>query len=295
MPSWSIRYAGALTDQQINDIVNYLVHLNEENVAPEENKCITPEGRRRPSPRRPRAPPRPRRATRRRAHHRRPRPDARAGHLSRLQHRVRRPREGRRRTIAGLILFVGSIYVLLAAVMGRWMGYLLLSVAFWGWMIIQCSLWLFGFWSQGPETPVNLGPRGPEPAWTVYAAGDAICDDACRESEFAAFDTYPAGEWKPVTDEELSGSDAQAIQGAVTAYLAEEANHELGRDEFALDAVAASSFVDRPGVDVGRLGRDPGLGGPGALRRRRPGRRPSRSTSTRATWRCTAGCSSSPP
>ena len=145
--------------------------------------------------------------------------------------------------IAAFILFVGSVYMLLAAILGRWMGYLLLSVAFWGWMIIQSSLWLFGFWSQGPDTPVNLGPRGPEAAWTVQAAGNAICDDACRESEFAAFDTYPAGEWKPVTDEELSGPDPQAIQGAATAYLAEEANHELGRDEFAVDAIAASNFV----------------------------------------------------
>lgn len=44
MPSWSIRYAGALTDQQINDILNYLVSINEENVPFEQNKCINPEG-----------------------------------------------------------------------------------------------------------------------------------------------------------------------------------------------------------------------------------------------------------
>lgn len=146
-------------------------------------------------------------------------------------------------TIAALILFVGSVYLLLAAVFGRWMGYLVLSVAFWGWLMIQSSLWLFGFWSQGPETPVNLGPRGPEAAWAVSAAGHEICDDACRAEEFAAFDEYPAGSWTPVADEDLSSSDSQAIQGAATAYLAEEANHELERDEFAFDAVTASNFV----------------------------------------------------
>jgi cytochrome c553 len=43
MPSWSIRYEGALTDQQINDIVNYLVHINEENVPFEQNKCTNPD------------------------------------------------------------------------------------------------------------------------------------------------------------------------------------------------------------------------------------------------------------
>ncbi len=43
MPSWSIRYAGALTDQQINDIVTYLVSINEENVPFEQNKCTNPD------------------------------------------------------------------------------------------------------------------------------------------------------------------------------------------------------------------------------------------------------------
>ena len=39
MPSWSIRYKGALPDQQINDIVLYLVSINEANVPPNENVC----------------------------------------------------------------------------------------------------------------------------------------------------------------------------------------------------------------------------------------------------------------
>jgi hypothetical protein len=140
--------------------------------------------------------------------------------------------------IAGFILFIGSVYVLLAAVMGRWMGYLLLSVAFWGWMIIQSSLWLFGFWSQGPDTPVNLGPRGPEPAWVVSAAGGAA-----TTADDASFGAYPADPWAPVEGDALSGPDAQAIQGAATAYLAEEANAELGVGEFDPGAIAASAFV----------------------------------------------------
>lgn len=141
-------------------------------------------------------------------------------------------------TIAAFILFVASVYMLLAAVMGRWMGYLLLSVAFWGWMIIQSSLWLFGFWSQGPETPVNLGPRGPEPAWVVSAAGSSA-----TVIEDEAFGAYPAGDWTQLDEEALSESDAQAIQGAATSYLAEEANHELGVGEFDPGAVPASAFV----------------------------------------------------
>ena len=40
MPSWSIRFAGALTDQQINDLVLYLVDLSSQNVPFEDNVCL---------------------------------------------------------------------------------------------------------------------------------------------------------------------------------------------------------------------------------------------------------------
>ena len=40
MPSWSIRFAGPLDDQQINDIVQYLLEI--QTVPDESNKCIQP-------------------------------------------------------------------------------------------------------------------------------------------------------------------------------------------------------------------------------------------------------------
>ena len=40
MPSWSIRYEGALDDQQIGDIVLYLISINTENVPAEQNLCL---------------------------------------------------------------------------------------------------------------------------------------------------------------------------------------------------------------------------------------------------------------
>jgi mono/diheme cytochrome c family protein len=42
MPSWSVRFAGGLDDQQIQDVVNYLVHINEEHVPFSKNVCINP-------------------------------------------------------------------------------------------------------------------------------------------------------------------------------------------------------------------------------------------------------------
>jgi hypothetical protein len=43
MPSWSIRFRGALTDQQINDLVVYLIELSSETVPFEDNICLNPE------------------------------------------------------------------------------------------------------------------------------------------------------------------------------------------------------------------------------------------------------------
>ena len=43
MPSWSIRYQGALDDQQINDIVNYLVYMSSKNVPFADNICVNPD------------------------------------------------------------------------------------------------------------------------------------------------------------------------------------------------------------------------------------------------------------
>ena len=43
MPSWSIRFEGALDDQQINDIVVYLVNLSSKNVPFEQNVCLNEE------------------------------------------------------------------------------------------------------------------------------------------------------------------------------------------------------------------------------------------------------------
>jgi mono/diheme cytochrome c family protein len=43
MPSWSIRFAGPMNDQQIQDLINYLVSINEENVPADQNLCINPD------------------------------------------------------------------------------------------------------------------------------------------------------------------------------------------------------------------------------------------------------------
>jgi hypothetical protein len=42
MPSWSIKFSGAMDDQQVDDLVQYLVSINRKTVPFAQNKCINP-------------------------------------------------------------------------------------------------------------------------------------------------------------------------------------------------------------------------------------------------------------
>jgi hypothetical protein len=137
--------------------------------------------------------------------------------------------------LAGFVLFIGSVYVLLAAVFGRWMAYLVLMIAFAGWMILQSSLWAFGFWAGGPDTKTNLGPRGSEPAWQVLSAGSSATSD-----KYAEFAEYPADGWVAA---DPTSADFQAAQGAATVFLAQQANADLGHDPFDVNAIQSTNFT----------------------------------------------------
>jgi hypothetical protein len=139
--------------------------------------------------------------------------------------------------LMGFTLFVGSVYLLLTAVLGRWMGYLVLMVSFSGWLIMLSSLWAFGFYSQGPDTPVNLGPRGAEPAWIpLLASTDSTSD---RYEQFAA---YPDAPWEQ-PDPGQDSAQVQSVTGIVSDFLAEEANAELEIPDTDPTAVSGVDFA----------------------------------------------------
>ncbi len=139
--------------------------------------------------------------------------------------------------LMALILFVGSVYLLLTAVFGRWMAYLVLVVTFSGWMVIHSSLWTFGFFSQGPDTPVNLGPRGSEPAWIPLLASTNQ-----TSGRYRAFASYPGGPWEAPEEGTLTAS-VQSVNGVVTDFLAGKANEELDIPETAATAITAVDFT----------------------------------------------------
>jgi hypothetical protein len=142
-------------------------------------------------------------------------------------------------TVMAFILFVGSIYLILTAVFGRWMAYLVVMVSLTGWMILQSSLWAFGFWSQGPVTPTHLGPKGSEPAWIVLDASPGATSDA-----YPAFASYPGDAWAPVDLEDKEQvANVQTVGGAATTFLTEQLNEQLGKAHDDPSAIAATQFT----------------------------------------------------
>jgi hypothetical protein len=134
------------------------------------------------------------------------------------------------------VLFVGSVYIMLSAVFGRRMGYLVLMVTFSGWMILLSGLWLSGYFiSQGLDTKVNLGPRGSEPAWVVAGGGLQASSERFPEAE-----EYPGGEW--TEPGEALDASIQSVTAAVQTFMAEEANAERGVAEGELGALTTAEF-----------------------------------------------------
>jgi hypothetical protein len=140
--------------------------------------------------------------------------------------------------IMALVLFVGSVLIVLSAVFGRRMGYLVLAVSFFGWMMVLSATWLTGFLiSQGPDTPVNLGPRGEEPAWVVESVGTD------PEPIYEAFAQYPEGGWREPGTNDNDTASVQSVTSATQAYVAEQANAEIGKLPDEPGAIQTSDFT----------------------------------------------------
>jgi hypothetical protein len=141
--------------------------------------------------------------------------------------------------IMGFVLFLGTVLLLLAAVFGRRMAYLVLAISFFSWMIILSTIWLTGlFISQGPTTVKNLGPRGTEPGWVIESAGSA------PQAIYPEYRSYPAsGPWQEPGTNDTEQASFQAVQTSVQSFLAAKANADANKDPFAPGAFVTTDFV----------------------------------------------------
>lgn len=100
----------------------------------------------------------------------------------------------------GILIFVGSVYMLIRSNLGTRRGYLVMSVSLWGFAFLLSLVWTFG----APGTPPTTGPQnlpGQEldayqPVWRPFAADSTLATDETSPYSQAAA-AFPDG-WGPV-------------------------------------------------------------------------------------------------
>jgi hypothetical protein len=142
-------------------------------------------------------------------------------------------------TICAVVLFIGSVYLLVSAVFGLRMGYLVVATSLFAWMIILAALWSFGFDSQGPGTPKNLGPRGTEAHWQVFQAATA----PTKSVKFPETASYPDHPWWIPTKDSPEASAIPTVTTAFQTYLANQAQAQLVAQGQTDAEVDPSSYV----------------------------------------------------
>lgn len=124
--------------------------------------------------------------------------------------------------VCAFVLFVGSVYVLLSAIFGLRMGYLVLAVSFFAWMIVFSAIWTFGQPKLLGVTGTlrNLGPRGTEPHWQVFAAGTSPL-----KTKYPGTEKYANPPWRAPTAANKSSVDT--AKTAIQKYLVVQATRQL--------------------------------------------------------------------
>jgi hypothetical protein len=128
--------------------------------------------------------------------------------------------EGALVVVTSFILFPGTVFLLLSAVFGMRMGYLVAATGFFAFMVILSALWTFG----APGTPRYLGPKGELPGWIALAEGRELTSPT-----YPVLDRFPEAPWTSPEEDPSLTAEVEAATLAFQEFLAEEAVAELGQ------------------------------------------------------------------
>jgi hypothetical protein len=170
----------------------------------------------------------------------------------------------------GLVVLLGSVYLLLLTNLGSRLGFMVASAAFWGWMFLMGTIW----WVYG-----NIGMLGEAPHWevkeVVYPGTDESGYEEVRQldtSDLPDHDTLAEategdlgaakaeyeptlGGWELLPESDPSFGEAQAT---VDAFFSGEGDEELdiaGPDDYVTLYAFERGGKDRLEEDADRLDR----------------------------------------
>lgn len=125
--------------------------------------------------------------------------------------------EGVAAVVSGLIVFVGSVWLLLAVLMGARLAYFVTASVTIGFIFIMTLVWSYGD---------PLGPVGKLPDWN----GVSLTETAAQ-SEFGPAAEYPEGQWSaPAEDDDDAKTKAAELESAAIDYLEDALEEDEGGD-----------------------------------------------------------------
>ena len=116
--------------------------------------------------------------------------------------------EGVAAVAAAVIVFVGSVFLLLSVIMGARLAYFVSASVTLAFVFIMTLVWSYG-------TP--LGPIGQLPEWNPVDLAESA-----GEIEFGPAAEYPEGSWTvPAEEDTAAKTSAAELESAAIDYLAE--------------------------------------------------------------------------
>ncbi|CAN5172981.1 hypothetical protein BH23ACT9_BH23ACT9_21610 [soil metagenome] len=100
----------------------------------------------------------------------------------------------------GILIFVGTVFMLIRSNLGTRRGYLVMSTSLWGFGFLLSLFWAFG----APGTPPNTGPQNLpgqqldeyQPVWRGFAEDSVVATE--EGSPYTAVTEFPGGPWTDV-------------------------------------------------------------------------------------------------
>ena len=132
--------------------------------------------------------------------------------------------------IMGVVVLMGSIYMIMATNMGSRLSFLVTLTGLMGWMMLMGLTW----WIYG------IGLKGPEPSWAAVP-GQTIIQDVPALRSAGALETLPAG---------YQDADVSELHDLVEEEFFAEGYIKIDTDNpaYGQAAAAASEFIEEDGA-----------------------------------------------
>jgi hypothetical protein len=151
----------------------------------------------------------------------------------------------------GVLIFCGSVWMLLTLVLGSRLAYYITASITLAFILIMGAVWSFG--------TQPLGPVSEQPSWNPVGIGESAAD-----VNFGPASQYPEAPWAPAPeDDDAKKAQAAELQSAATDYLQEQIDEgKIDLFDTASDAVVAEDsalLIENDGKEYGAVMLEPGV------------------------------------